>query len=90
MNIDVNLKEELRHYLKEKLAQERGATITSVYQLTDDDLETIKKAFPPLTDFKIENIIDKKILGGIVIKFDTKVIDLSIAGQLKNFRRLIL
>ncbi len=90
MSEPINLKEELNIYLeKEKQGKQKPITIISTYKLTDEDLNLIRKNFSLPSDFKILNIVDPKILGGLIIRFGSKVIDLSINGQLKKIKELI-
>lgn len=90
MSINIQLREEIKQYLKKRLADEKKqASVISTYQLNSDELKEIKKLFPILRGFKINNIVNPEILGGLVIKLESKVIDLSIAGQLKKYRKII-
>ncbi|MFN4212642.1 MAG: F0F1 ATP synthase subunit delta [Microgenomates group bacterium] len=89
MNKDSDIKEKLRTFFKDELKGEKTLTIISTYKLSDDDLALIRKIFSIPADFKIINLIDIKILGGLIFKFGSKIIDLSITGHLKNFKKLI-
>jgi len=89
MKIDFRLKEELRQYLKKKIKEEKEVvTVISAYPLTEEEINQIKDSWPAITGKKIVNVVDKKIIGGLIIKFDSQEIDLSIFNQLKNFRNL--
>lgn len=63
------------------------AKIISTYRLEKEQIEEIKKKIPLIKEAEIENKIDKKILGGIVIEIEGKIIDLSILGKLKTFKK---
>ncbi len=59
------------------------AIIITTYLLSNDELNKIKEKIPQLKNFAVKNIIDKSILGGMVIKFADKIIDLSLKNKLK-------
>ncbi len=63
------------------------AKIISTYRLGKDQIEEIRKKIPLIKEAEIENEVDKKILGGIVIEVEGKIIDLSILGKLKTFKK---
>jgi len=58
------------------------AVILSCYRLTDEEVADLVKKIPQLKLYQIKNIVDKKILGGLVIKFSDKIIDLSLKNRL--------
>jgi F0F1-type ATP synthase delta subunit len=58
------------------------AVVLSCYRLTDEELADLVKKIPQLKSYQIKNIVDKKILGGLVIKFSDKMIDLSLKNKL--------
>jgi len=89
MKIDFRLKEELRRYLEKKIKEEKEmVTVISTYPLTEEEINQIKNNWPAIYGKKIVNIVDKKIIGGLIIKFGSQEIDLSVVNQLKNFRNL--
>lgn len=61
----------------------KEATIFSTYQLSDDDIKKIIEKIPELKNFKIINKIDKSLIGGFIVEFEDKIIDLSIKNRLK-------
>ncbi len=90
MAIDPRIKQELEHYLQNRVGRgDTKAVIMSAYKLGSDEIRTIQKAIPVLKDYNIENIVNENILGGFIIKFNTKIIDLSLRGQLKNFKKIM-
>jgi len=91
MKIDFHLKEELRKYLEKKIKEERRvAKVISSYPLTEDEINQLKKGISELAKREVVNIVDKSIIGGLIIKFDSQEIDLSILGQLKKFKNLLV
>lgn len=90
MEINFDLKEVLKTFFRDKLTEkETTLIVTSTYKLNPDDLVLIRKIFSIPTEFKIINIVEPKILGGLILNFASKVIDLSIAGHLREFKKLI-
>ncbi len=90
MAINYQVKEELKKYLKEQLEKERKiAFVISPYSFNAEELDLIKKSFSFLKNYIIVNKIDKTILGGFIIKFGTRVIDLTINNQLKSVKKII-
>jgi F0F1-type ATP synthase delta subunit len=67
--------------------EKRIARIVSTYKLGNDEINTILNKVPLLRNYQIENTVDPKIYGGIIITYGTKVIDLSLVNQLNNFRK---
>ncbi len=90
MKINPELKEELRKYLEEQIGREKKkVTIVSAYPLSHAEKNAIVIAYPGLNKELVENIVDKTIVGGIIIKFGSKIIDLSIRSALHTFMQHI-
>jgi F-type H+-transporting ATPase subunit delta len=75
---------ELANQLKRQVSIE----VFSVIDLDSKLLDEIKKEVDKKTglDVRIKNIIDKNILGGLVIKIGDRVIDLSIKNKIEDLR----
>ena len=65
--------------------------VYTAVNIKDGLIEKIKKAIDQITgqDTKIKIIVDKSILGGLVVKIDYSVIDLSIKRKLENLKILL-
>lgn len=63
------------------------ARIVSTYKLSRDEINIILNKVPHLKNYQIENTVNPKIYGGVIITFGTKVIDFSLVNQLRNFRK---
>lgn len=63
------------------------AKIISTYRLDKEQIEEIKKKIPLIKQAEIENEVNKRILGGIIIDINGQIIDLSILGRLKTFKK---
>ncbi|MGB9707342.1 MAG: F0F1 ATP synthase subunit delta [Microgenomates group bacterium] len=59
--------------------------IISAYPLSEDEISTIKET-PVFKNREIRNIVDKKIIAGLVIKYDDNLIDLSFSSFLDNLK----
>lgn len=75
---------ELANQLKRQVSIE----VISVIELDKEILNEIKENVDKKTglDVRIKNVLDKDIIGGIVIKIGDKVIDLSIKDKLEDLK----
>lgn len=75
---------ELANQLKRQVSIE----VISVIELDKEILNEIKENVDKKTglDVRIKNVLDKNIIGGIVIKIGDKVIDLSIKDKLEDLK----
>lgn len=91
MNIDPQIKQELKRFLQVRIARKsQKVIITSSYDLTKSDKSFILANIPFLfrkTDFEYR--LDRKLLGGIIIKIGSKLIDLSLKGKIANLKQKI-
>ena len=65
------------------------ATVTTVQPLTDDlrkDLISYIKAIENVSDVTLNEAVDKKILGGVIIETPRKRFDASVSTKLKRLR----
>lgn len=82
-------KSQLRLWLKKLLGEEQKtarskAMIFTPYKLTEEQMKIFYQIFPHLEKTVVENIIDKDLLGGFVIKYRTSIFDASINGKINN------
>lgn len=88
MIIDSNMKEEIRKYFFERMTKDKlTAVVYTPYKLSQDEINSIKKELPFFSKYKILNLIDKNIIVGFIIKFGTKIMDVSMRNQLRNFQK---
>lgn len=88
MKIDPVIKEELKQFVVEKLKrQNERLVIVSASKLSNADLVTVRKNLGLSPKAAIEQRVDEELLGGIILTVGTKMIDLSIRGQLQKFHR---
>lgn len=91
MHIDPNLKEDLKSYLLEKIHQSKLiVTIVSAYPLEQHEMNQVAQKFEGMHNATIKNEIDKSILAGYIIKFGTKMIDLSLKRRLEDVSMSLL
>lgn len=89
MKIDKEIKKELKVYLEEKLKEnKKKAVIFSSYKLSDEEIKIIVEKLPFLTQYTIINLVDSSIFAGIIVEFESKIIDLSLRGQLNKFKNI--
>lgn len=60
--------------------------VTSVYKLSEAEIDSVKLSLKGLTSFKIilNNVVDQSILGGLVIKIGSKLIDTSLKSSVRR------
>lgn len=65
--------------------------VYTAVKIKDGLIAKIKKAVDQVTgqDAKIKIIVDKSILGGLIVKIDYSIIDLSIKRKLDNLKILL-
>lgn len=89
MVIDISIKEDIKKYLESRSKETKDkALIISAYKMSKDELENIKNSFNFLKGYRLSNRVDTQIIGGFIIKFGSKIIDLSLNTGLNNFKRL--
>ncbi len=89
MSLNPKIKAQLREYLVSKVSDEKTrATVISAYKMSTTELDSIKKKFLFLRSYSLRNEVDTSVLGGFIIKFNSKILDLSLKNQLNNFRKL--
>lgn len=73
-----------------ELEGEVTAVVTSAIPLTQSHVQAISSTLKKVSDMKIniEEKIDQKILGGVVIRLGSKMIDNSVAGKLEKLKLL--
>jgi F-type H+-transporting ATPase subunit delta len=54
------------------------------------DVERYLRSVVKQDELQIENIVDSAVIGGMVIQFDDKLLDLSIAKELKEIRKQLI
>jgi len=79
----------LRQYvsLLRELNQTVLAEVTSAVPLTDEQLQTVREKVISITkarEVEIETKVDADLIGGVVIKVGSQVIDASLRGQLRR------
>jgi len=84
--LDQKVINNLKKYLSFlNIDREEKLIITSTYPLSKEEKEEIKKFFPK--QVVVENKIDFKIIGGLIIEYGSKIIDLSLKGKIFSFEK---
>ena len=91
MKFNPQLKQDLINYIKERQAGNIKPKITVVapYKLSDSELQDLKKKVSLLKEAQILVEVDKNIMAGIVIKYGSQVIDLSLKTELHKLEQMI-
>lgn len=90
MKINPQLKEELKKRLQGFVqAEKERVTVYSVYPLAEGEMGSLLGASCELKGREYSNVIDTSLIGGVVIRFGSKIIDLSIKHLLQTFKNSI-
>ena len=82
--LDPKIIDNLKKYLSFlEVDKEEKLIITSTYPLSNEEKEEVKKFFPK--QFTVENKVDPKIIGGLIIEYGSKIIDLSLKEKISSF-----
>lgn len=89
MKIDPAIKEDLKQYFKDRLKHSKEQiAVTSSYELNDQEKKTIFSSLG-LSDVQVEYKVDPTVIAGVIVTFGSKIIDLSLKGQLQNFKQIL-
>lgn len=69
------------------------ATVVSALPLNEDTLNKVKMYLKSITgssEIELHNEIDPSIIGGIVIKHEDKLLDMSVARELREIRKELI
>jgi len=92
MKIDPILKQEFKSFLQEsKLHPEKKARVTIVapYQLGEQEISMLKEKIPLLKHADITIEIDTSLLAGVIIKYGSRMIDISIRSELQKLQHTL-
>lgn len=90
MKLNTRLKNDLRQFLLEKIRHEKNkVTVVSGYEIGTEEKTILKNKFPVLDWRSAKFSVDKSIIAGVIITVGSKIIDLSIKGQLLNLYQTI-
>ncbi len=86
MKFNPQVKQELLTYLKDRLNNNTKPKITIVapYALSEQELSDLKNKIPMLSEAEITVTVDAGIMAGIIIKYDSRMIDLSLQSEIKK------
>lgn len=68
-------------------------TVKSAMEMDEAAMENVKRYLRGIVskdDIHIENIIDASVIGGMIIQFEDKLLDLSVAKELKEIRKQLI
>lgn len=89
MPINPQIKLELKKVLKQRMSDmNQKVVIVSSYPMSRQDKSDASAKIPQLPKgSEIEYQVDERLLGGVVVKIGSKLIDLSLKGQLNNLKQ---
>jgi F0F1-type ATP synthase delta subunit len=86
MKIDSALKQQLRSAFTAIRKQGKIVEVISAYDLSESEKKALEKKFPMLEGAFVTFTVDTSILAGVIIKYGSKMIDLSLQTELTNLR----
>lgn len=92
MKINQGLKEDLKSYIKRRLLEEGVTvyvTLVAPYELGQEEIDMLKKRIPQLKEAKIVTEVDPSLMAGLLIKYGSSVIDLSLKTQLQTLEQTL-
>lgn len=86
MRIDPNVKAVLKKKILEHIkgTHSRSVEVISACALEKSDIRDLQEALPQLHDADIQVTVDPSIIGGIIIKDGSKIIDMSMKESLHS------
>lgn len=89
MKLDARIKQELKKAYAEIRGRKMSVEIISSYPMTDSDKQQLLKLFPFLNEASVEYSVEPDLLAGIVIKYGSKMIDLSLRSELTQLQHFV-
>jgi F-type H+-transporting ATPase subunit delta len=69
------------------------ATVVSAIPLSDDKLAQLQSYVEQLlnkSDIQLHNEVDQSIIGGVIIKYEDKLLDKSVSKELREIRKQLI
>lgn len=89
MKIDPNVKQELKKAYQAILTGGGTVEVITAYNLSDADKKQLANQFEMLKDAHVVYSVEPEILAGVIIKFGSKMIDLSLRNELTSLEHII-
>ncbi len=90
MKIDPKIKKDLKERLRQEMEQKRReVTVVAAYKVDAEEVKALKEKVPLLRVGVVKWVVDSSLIAGYVVKMGSKVLDLSLQGQLQSFKKLI-
>lgn len=87
MKLNPGLEEILKkHFGGEMKNLKEQAIVFSTYQLGEDEKKSIMDKFPQIHGKELINVVDESLMGGFVLTYGSKMIDLSVHGALQSLQ----
>lgn len=83
------MRQELRRMYDELRMKGGIIEVTAPYRLSDPEIVDLKKTLPMLKDGELVLRVDPALIAGVVVKYGSKMIDLSLRSELTNLKQLL-
>jgi F0F1-type ATP synthase delta subunit len=91
MKINPEVKKDLITYLRQRMkgAAKPVIEISAPYALSQTELSDLKKKIEFLDTAEIKTTVDESILAGIIIRYGSQMIDLSLKNELQKLEQTL-
>ncbi|CAN5174701.1 hypothetical protein BH09PAT2_BH09PAT2_11150 [soil metagenome] len=92
MKIDSTLKQEFKQFVHEAQKQHSTkpeVTIVAPYQLGEEELSLLKGKISLLKEAHIKTEVDASLLAGVIIKYGSRMIDITIRTELQKLQHTL-
>lgn len=89
MKIDSMLRKKIKQRVIQEIKKEaeKKAFLITPYTLDNQEYAKILHAFPFLARYEVQQVQDKSIIAGFVLKWGSKILDASFAGRLDAYAK---
>lgn len=86
MKINPELKKELKKYFFRKIEEEKREKVVIItpFPIREEEYEIFFRHLPWLRKKRIENQVDRELIGGFILKIGSNIFDASILGRLNQ------
>ena len=89
MKINPEIKQDLISYIKDRIngSKKPKVQVIAPYRLSDEEVSSLKKKIDILEHAELELVVDPSIMAGIIIKYGSQMIDLSLDSELHKLEQ---
>lgn len=87
MKIDLTVRKKIKQRVLQEIRKEdeKKAFLITPYILNNQEYEKILHTFPFLAQYEVQQVQDKHLIAGFVVKWGSKILDASLATRLDTY-----